>query len=199
MILGISGYANTGKDEVGRILVERFGYHRRSVGDVVWQVLVEQNPWVRGEYDLGLDDRPSSALSDWLAAGHSYEWLKENTTVRELMQRLGAGMRHTLGEQVLIDAVLQNCPERMVMTSCRYRNEARAILRAGGKIVRVERPGFGPESDHPTEVDMDGWVFNWTINNDGTLEDLADEVSVMCSRYGISPFGELRSVPESTP
>lgn len=174
LIIGVAGYANSGKDEVGNILVRDHGFERRSVGDVVLDILAEVNPHV-----VAVDSRDRlnhASASAWLLE-RGYEATKaESVDFRPMMQRLGEACRRVLGSEVLINATFANCPERMVMTSTRYRNEAQAIKDHGGFVWRVNRPGVGPESQHPTEIDMDGWNYDFVIDNDGTLEDLAEKV-----------------------
>jgi hypothetical protein len=48
-------------------------------------------------------------------------------------------------------------------------------------IVRVERPNFDnglteAQKNHPSEVDMDNYPFDYKILNEGTLEDLRQEI-----------------------
>lgn len=173
-ILGISGYAHAGKDSVGDILVRDFGFERRSVGDVVLDLLAEIDPCLSA---IGVGDSLDGARSSVWLAERGYEATKEETDFREMMQRAGAACRRVFGSEVLINATFANCPEFMVMTSTRYRNEAQAIKEYGGYVWRVNREGFGPINDHATEHDMDDWPYDYIIDNDGTLEDLAAKVA----------------------
>jgi hypothetical protein len=48
-------------------------------------------------------------------------------------------------------------------------------------IVRVERPNFDnglteAQKNHPSEVDMDNYPFDYKILNEGTLEEFKQEV-----------------------
>lgn len=175
LILGIAGYAHSGKDSVGDILVKNHGFQRRSVGDVVLDILAEVDPVL-----LAVDPEDpfhQHRMNLWLEQ-NGYEATKETSAdMRPMMQRLGEACRRVLGSEVLIDATFRNCPSRMVMTSTRYRNEAQAIKDNGGFVWRVNRPGFGAINDHITETDMDSWDYDLVIDNDGSLEDLAAKVA----------------------
>lgn len=174
LIIGISGYANSGKDEVGNILVRDHGFERRSVGDVVLDILAEVDPVLLAEDSE--DPFHRHRMNLWMEQ-RGYEATKEfSADMRPMMMRLGEACRRVLGNEVLINATFANCPEHMVMTSTRYRNEAQAIKDHGGFVWRVDRPGVGPISQHPTEIDMDGWNYDFVIENDGSLEDLAVKV-----------------------
>lgn len=50
-------------------------------------------------------------------------------------------------------------------------NEAPAIKNRGGIIVKIERPGV-ERGSHASETSMDGWEFDYIIQNDGTFEEL---------------------------
>src|SRR5690606_4016638 len=83
-----------------------------------------------------------------------------------------------LGGDIWVDATMNalDVERDYVITDCRFPNEAQAINRAGGLVVRVQRPGNGPANDHPSETALDDYQFDGVINNDGTLEDLATRV-----------------------
>lgn len=76
---------------------------------------------------------------------------------------------------------LDNFPEQVkvvVIPDCRFNNEIQFIKEAGGKLVRVIRPGAGLKGDfgkHQSEIEMESIpddVFDLVIQNTGTLEDL---------------------------
>ena len=56
-----------------------------------------------------------------------------------------------------------------IITDTRFVNEAEAIKQKGGIIIRVERPGYKPINDHPSETALDKWNFDYKIQN---LDDI---------------------------
>ena len=46
-LVGLSGYAQVGKDTVGKILVEKYGFERVSFADKLREVLYALDPTVR--------------------------------------------------------------------------------------------------------------------------------------------------------
>ena len=44
MIIGLTGYARSGKDTVAKILVDNYGYKRIAFADKIRELLVEINP-----------------------------------------------------------------------------------------------------------------------------------------------------------
>jgi hypothetical protein len=66
-----------------------------------------------------------------------------------------------------------------VITDVRFPNEAKAIKRVGGIIVRINRPDHSPINDHPSEIGLDDWKFDHTIDNNGNLEDLSKAIKTI--------------------
>jgi len=96
---------------------------------------------------------------------------------REQLQTLGDTLRSHLGADVLERVVLDNLPDRCIVTDCRLRSEAQAIVDLGGIVIRIERPGVGPANGHHSETELDDWPFDATVLNDGTAADLAGAVA----------------------
>lgn len=171
MIIGLSGYGNTGKDEVGRILVENHGFTKRAVNLELLKILTTMNPFLIDE-DYHPTQRAATIIDE-----RGYEWAKEHTDARELMQRLADALRSYFGDSCLVDIVLANPEGDIVLTSTREWDEADRIVEAGGRMWRIERPGTGPVNDHATETALDEYCFETVIVNDGSLEDLEDAVA----------------------
>lgn len=77
----------------------------------------------------------------------------------------------------------------VVITDVRFPNEGRMVQRLDGYNVRILRPTEQPPDGvhlHASETAMDGWgEWDWTLLNEGTLTDLADQVSEMLIQLGI--------------
>ncbi len=67
----------------------------------------------------------------------------------------------------------------------RFRNEVDGIRAAGGKVVRLRRPGAGLQGSagmHASEVEQGGIpdsAFDYIIENDGTLDELRAKAAAM--------------------
>jgi hypothetical protein len=78
-----------------------------------------------------------------------------------------------------------------LITDVRFPNEAKAIKDRGGIVVRVNRPSVRkeevtnaltgekdyfhvhyPKDEHPSETALDGYQFDYIIDNSGSIEDL---------------------------
>jgi hypothetical protein len=63
-----------------------------------------------------------------------------------------------------------------IITDTRFPNEAKAIKKAGGMIIRIERPGVKPVNPHPSETSLEKWKFDHVIINDGSITDLTKKI-----------------------
>lgn len=114
-------------------------------------------------------------------------------TVRDFLQKLGTdALRNGLHDNVWVNALmadykpewttnegkhdpLQEFPN-WIITDVRFPNEAQAIKDKGGIIIRVDRPGVKPINDHPSEIGLDGWNFDYRIANVSDIFSLKQTV-----------------------
>jgi hypothetical protein len=115
-------------------------------------------------------------------------------SVREFLQKLGtSALRDGLHENAWINALMadyialpQVGPEitedndyklpNWIITDTRFPNEAEAIKKAGGIIIRIERPGIDPVNLHTSETSLDNWNFDHVVVNDGSITDLTKKI-----------------------
>lgn len=182
-IIGLSGYARSGKDEAAKILVEEFGFTRVAFADKLREVLYALDPIVapsKERYFVG-----SKVVVTLQEVIDVYGWDKYKESeygpeIRRLLQRLGteAG-RQALWDTIWIDATLTgfDADAKVVVSDARFFNEFDAIRERGGEIWRIEREGVGPTNNHPSETEaVDYPYFATYIHNDGTLEDYRKSV-----------------------
>lgn len=80
-----------------------------------------------------------------------------------------------------------------IITDLRFPNEFDAIKSRGGICIRIERYnedgsdyGWGNSaSNHPSETALDNHTFDYTLNNNSTIDDLIIEVKKMLEYYKI--------------
>jgi hypothetical protein len=122
----------------------------------------------------------------WTTCDEGYQPM----TVREFLQKLGTdALRIGLHDNVWVNALMADYkPEwttdegahdpvqelpNWIITDVRFPNEAQAIKNKGGIIIRVDRPGVVPINNHPSEIGLDDWKFDYKIAN------VSDVVSLM--------------------
>jgi len=110
-------------------------------------------------------------------------------TVREFLQKLGTNaLRNGLHDNVWVNALFadyklieygddeQGHYPNWVITDTRFPNEAQAIKDKGGIVIRVDRPGVSPINDHPSEIGLDSWKFDYKIVNNSDLFKLKFDI-----------------------
>lgn len=173
MLIGLSGYARTGKDTAAEYLVDNFGFTRLSFADPMRKALLMLDPMVSCEGTL----MPLTVAHEI----HGWEELKSVAPeVRGLLQRLGTEVgRNMFGKNFWVDQAMKEARqyEKVVFTDVRFINEADTIINHGGKVIRIERPGFGPINNHISETNMDGYSFSEVISNSGTPEEFKQKLA----------------------
>lgn len=103
----------------------------------------------------------------------------ERLTVRSFLQKLGTeSVRNGLHHNTWINALFADFTEdsKWIITDVRYPNEYEAIKQRGGVMIRVNR-GEQSKDAHISETALDDFKFDYTINNNGSLDELKENVS----------------------
>jgi dephospho-CoA kinase len=169
MIIGLSGYAQAGKDTIANYLVSNYGYKKISFADPIREALYRLNPKVSIADMSGIYLR---SLVDSLG----WEAVKvESEDVRELLQRMGTEVaRDMFGEDFWVDQAMAKAQhyENVVLADVRFENEIQAILGASGDVWRVSKPGVNAANRHISETSLDNYKFKREIQNLGSIEEL---------------------------
>jgi hypothetical protein len=187
-LIGLSGYARSGKDEAAKVLVDKYGFTRVAFADKLRDALYALNPVITVKPYYNEATEPPNGFSRVVLqevidvyGWNGYKETEFGDEIRRLAQRMGTEVgRQTLGENLWVDAALTGlAPDaKIVVTDCRFPNEARAIKTLGGIVVRVTRPGVKAVNAHPSETALDDWDFDYTLeNNVDGLENWYDEVA----------------------
>lgn len=169
MIIGLTGYARSGKDEVAKILIEDYGYTRVAFADKIRELLLETNPLIKDGF------RVESVVG-------AYGWEQAKILfpeIRNLLQRLGVGARETFGDEFWVAQALRQVhfEGNYVITDVRFTNEADSIKKYdNAQLWRIKRPGVEAVNSHVSEHDMDGYQVDKILTNGGTLDELRELV-----------------------
>jgi len=202
MIIGISGYSNSGKDTVGAIIQYLNCKNPQSSIEQIcadyseyeyW--LDEQSGWEIRKFAGKLKDIAEHLTGIDIEKFEDQEFKKTELgpewaihgmpmTVRDFLQKLGTdAMRMGLHDNVWVNALMADYTSEeswlntslgekpdvvypnWIITDVRFPNEAKAIKDKGGIIIRVDRPGVSPINDHPSEIGLDDWKFDYRIAN----------------------------------
>jgi hypothetical protein len=110
-------------------------------------------------------------------------------SVRELLQKLGTeAIRDGLHPNAWVNALMceykrpklsEYNPSNWIITDVRFPNELEAVKDVKGLTLKVVRPvekSKTPARLHPSETSLDKAEFDYTIINDGSIEDLIEKV-----------------------
>jgi hypothetical protein len=165
-ILGVSGWARSGKDTFADSLSLKKNYKKISFAQPLKDILLILNPYIK---EIEMDLKQAVNL-------HTWEGIKKYNEVRRLLQTMGTEIgRKYFGEDVWINLALDAVEDgkKVIISDVRFKNEANAIQELNGKIVRIVRHGVEAPNNHVSEHELDEYpFFNRILYNNGTKEDL---------------------------
>jgi hypothetical protein len=169
VIIGLSGYAQTGKDTIADYLVKTYGFTRVAFADPIREAVYKLNP------KINIYDMKSVSLSTAVDR-LGWETVKvESEDARWLLQRMGTEVgRDLFGPNVWVDKAMEKASrhDKVVITDVRYPNELEAILGHSGAVWRVIKDDAGAVNRHASESALDDYPFEYIIFNNDTKEDL---------------------------
>ena len=171
MIIGLTGLAFAGKDTVGAYLARAHNFSLVAFAD---------------------------PIRDALMAAFSLDPLVFRPELKEIViDRLGKSPRQLMqlfgtefGRQMIKPTIWTEMMERrirhsiqagdcdIVITDVRFWTEAALIARLGGQIWRINRPAADTtaHTGHVSETEMAAIPAHATLTNDGTLEQLYEQI-----------------------
>lgn len=164
MIIGLTGKARSGKDTVAAHLAEAYKFHHYWFSKPMKEACRSIFGW---------DDR------------HLYGELKEDVdprygvSPRVALQTLGTEWgRNTINSDLWILRAQKEMEqhENIVISDCRFDNEAEAVISQGGIVIEVSRDGIDSVAEHSSESGISAKLINYRIDNNGSLTDLYREV-----------------------
>ena len=201
MIIGLVGFAGSGKDTVADYLVTAKGFKSdafaKPLKDAACAIFGWDREMIEGftQESRVWREKPDSYWSDIL--GYDF-------TPRMSIQKLGteAG-QYVFGCKLWVGSLLKRIKgiDNVVITDARFGHEIKAIQDIGGILIRVKR-GVEPEwydilqdlrsrnaseelvdhlmayyNIHKSEWDWVGYTIDYEITNDGTFTDLYTKIT----------------------
>lgn len=194
MLIGISGKIASGKDTVADIIVANF----RSIGGDGNRPAGKWEKWEIRRFAARLKETVAVLTRTSLADNYTRGGKQKipagfSDSLGVLQQKVGTALREHISDNVWIHTTLcdffdaipedQESRPNVIVTDVRFHNEAEAILKLGGVLIRVNGDPTGcrkfdsRDLEHPSETQLDDYTgFTWVLENDGTLEELAKSV-----------------------
>jgi hypothetical protein len=205
MIIGVCGFIGSGKDTIADYLVNLHHFRRESFAntlkDAVAQVFGWDRTMLEGRTKQAREWREQ--VDPWWAERLGIPHLTPRYILQQWGTEV---CRKNFHDDIWIASLenkLRNSRDNIVISDCRFPNEIKAIKAAGGIVVRVVR---GPEPEwydaavslnrgpngnstwalsgrrleqlgvHASETSWVGTKFNSVLDNNGTLDDLYQQV-----------------------
>lgn len=180
MIIGLCGYAGSGKDTAASFLE---GFQRRAFADKLKELALELNPWF-DTFDL-----------EYAVEGAGWTEAKKDPQVREYLQDLGMGHRKVFGDDFWIRVAFQEIfsgeypyfaeDNDIVVTDVRLPNEAEFIKCVEGRLFLIQRPGHRPPNNHVTEQieNLAPYIDRTILNPHGCFDELKININFWAQHY----------------
>lgn len=174
MIIGVCGRMRSGKDSIAKIFCEDYGFKQLSFAKPIKEACKIMFGWTEEHVNGALKDVDDEywGISPRLAMQLLGTEFSQNCLCEHSLSFAKKTGRSLWVKRCLADAKQGN----FIISDVRFLHESRAIREAGGKIIRVTRPGCIAKSTHASETEMDEIAVDATIVNDKTLDALRENV-----------------------
>lgn len=199
MIIGLVGFANSGKDTVGNYLIREKEFYFDSFAYPLKDAVSNIFGW-----DRELIEGDTKSSREWRECPDKF-WSEKfgyNFTPRMAMQLLGTeACQGTFSKKIWTFSLLKRIKldKNTVITDTRFSHEIEEVRNNGGKLVRIkrgddpfwvdilsnlwlddEREQFMKQFNiHKSEWDWVGCEFDYVVDNNGGLSDLYKKVDDM--------------------
>ena len=167
LVIGFAGSARSGKDTATEYLCKRyrclhysFAKPIKEACKIMFQLTDEQ------------EKNKEEIIEPW---GYS---------PRKMYQHIGTDIGRSLDPNIWVKNAeifrKKNIGHTVVISDVRFTNEAFWIRNKGGVVIRIHRPNKKQikESSHASEHGMKVGDYDFTIVNDGTIQDLYDKLDL---------------------
>lgn len=191
MIVGICGKAGTGKTTAARALVEQLGFIRRPLA---YALKLDVADIARDRYGLDVPVSERGAVA----------WVDANKVLlRGVLQTVGTDLvRGLVDNDYWVNRLLEDYDgDQWVVDDVRFVNEAEAIKREGGCVIKLWAPDwlrqarlnlahaeFDVMNTHPSEREVDDIKADYTLDACGdasTLGWMSVEIVDSLQRSGV--------------
>jgi hypothetical protein len=185
-VLGLTGFAQSGKSTVANYLVEQHGFTRLSFAAPLKQMLRTLNPIIAFE-DSGDTRVDQVRVGDLFNGGWTEQDIKADTNLgpeyRRLLQVLGTDCVRAVQEDFWIraaEAQITDPAANYVFDDCRFPNEAQFIeSKSPLGLWNIRRGGVTAVNGHVSEQHAGNMGEFVTLFNDRTIEMLFENVDVV--------------------
>jgi hypothetical protein len=187
MLIGVVGLISSGKGTVSDRLVEKHGYQKDSFAKSLKDAVASMFNW-----DRNMLEGDTDSSRHWREQPDKFwsEKFGKPVTPRWVLQYFGTEvMRGQMYDAIWVDSCMGRYKgQNTVIADTRFPNEVKQIRAEGGKIILVKRGqdpewfvnyvegNVEPKDIHASEYAWAKEEFDFTIKNDGTKEELFQQI-----------------------
>lgn len=196
MIIAICGFQGAGKDTLAEVLIKKYDFVKLSFAGIIKDITSIIFGWDRKmlEGDTLTSRVWREQVDEWWAKRLNMPHL----TPRFILQYFGTDLfRNHFHQDIWIACIEKKISQykNVVITDCRFPNEINTIKNLGGHLIHIHRGGLPewfyeaklgiakiPSDIHPSET---SWILNdfeYSIENNSTLEDLHYKIKVIIDK-----------------
>lgn len=174
-IIGITGKARAGKDEIAKIIIQLRGGYRYAFADPLKAMT---DPLIGRHEDIEREGLKETSIP-WLGRSPRYLW-------QTLGTEWGRNLIHPDLWVILADQYLIGRGVGMIVSDVRFENEATWIRNQGGRLIHVRRPDTEEVGvkGHKSEKGIDFKYPDIAMVNSGTLHQLYTNVQQLLKIIG---------------
>ena len=191
MLIGITGHKFSGKSTVAAMLANAF--YKENGYRAIWDIDSFARPLK--EIVCALSGCTMEQLEDYdfkekeVVPEHLWAFCaNEKHNYRSLLQGMGDYLR-SKNPNIFIDSILVGDTSNLIISDCRFPNEAKAVKTRGGIVIKVVRPDAKVEDSHQSETRIDEIVPDIIIENNSDLKALQGDVSALVELWKV--VGEI--------
>lgn len=209
IIIGLTGLAGAGKDTVADALVHFAGFRKLAFADMLREEIADAfellQPAERLLHDRDRKETPTEQLAlgwcnniEFVQAVNAAVYggnmplgqLDEPRSPRQILQWWGTEYRRAQDADYWTSVMAQRLSTligqgswRLVVTDCRFPNEAHTVRRAGGELWQVFRPGLPlVEGGHASQTDGGKLKPEHIVVNNASVNELQHQVLRLLTR-----------------
>jgi len=181
-VIGLTGFAGSGKSTVAQYLVEEHGFTRLSFAAPLKKMLRTLDPVLvtQPEFYSPLDTFKLSLALDFFGSEQKLKESKYGDEYRRLLQVLGTDCIRAVDEDFWVNAAVAQMTDpdgKYVFDDVRFPNEAETIRGYGVRgLWNLMRPGYGAVNGHASEQHA-GSMGEYIVLLNNSLENLHRQIA----------------------
>lgn len=190
MVIAVTGFKQSGKDTVGKYLVENYGFIRYAFADPIREVCKVVFDWT----DEDMKERKEEVDEYWgISPRQAMQWIGTEAFQYYLPKDYPL-FNNTIGRTIWVKKFIKWHERiqhrKVVITDMRFHHELFTLQESLGndvKSIRVIRDSIEPNDPHASEQDIPDLCVDYEVENNDTIEMLHEEIKELMHSLKVKP------------